>query len=157
MIDPFSIFVIVVVVLAVALVFMGVKTVPQGFEFTVERFGRYNPDADAGAASDRPAGGPDRPAAERDGTGHRRPPRRRSFTRDNAMVKVDGVVFFQVLDPVKASYEVRRLEVSILNLTMTNIRTVMGSMDLDELLVPARQDQRRPAQGGRRGGPRPGG
>src|SRR5690606_22033528 len=55
-------------------------------------------------------------------------------TRDNAMVAVDGVVFYQVLDAARAAYEVRQMEVATLNLTMTNIRTVMGSMDLDELL-----------------------
>jgi regulator of protease activity HflC (stomatin/prohibitin superfamily) len=56
------------------------------------------------------------------------------ITRDNAMVRVDGVAFYQVLNAAKASYEVNSLEPSIINLTMTNIRTVMGSMDLDELL-----------------------
>jgi regulator of protease activity HflC (stomatin/prohibitin superfamily) len=61
-------------------------------------------------------------------------PSQEVITKDNAMVRVDGVVFFQVLDPVKASYEVMQLGLAILNLTMTNLRTVMGSMDLDELL-----------------------
>ena len=133
MIDPFSIFVVVVIVLAIALVFMGVKTVPQGFEYTVERFGRYTRTLSPGLALIVPLV---------DRIGRRQNvmeqvtdvPSQEIITRDNAMVTVDGVVFYQVLDAVKASYEVRRLEVSILNLTVTNIRTVMGSMDLDELL-----------------------
>lgn len=128
-----SVFVVVLAVLAVALVFMGVKTVPQGFEYTVERFGRYTRTLPPGLHLIVPLV---------DRVGQRQNvmeqvtdvPSQEIITRDNAMVTVDGVVFFQVLDPVKASYEVRRLELSILNLTMTNIRTVMGSMDLDELL-----------------------
>ena len=128
-----SVFVLVLVGLAVALVFTGVKTVPQGFEYTVERFGRYTRTLSPGLHLIVPLV---------DRVGQRQNvmeqvtdvPSQEIITRDNAMVTVDGVVFFQVLDPVKASYEVRRLEISILNLTMTNIRTVMGSMDLDELL-----------------------
>ena len=131
--NPFSIFVVVVLAFAVALVFMGVKTVPQGFEFTVERFGRYTRTLSPGLHLIVPIV---------DRIGQRQNvmeqvtdvPSQEIITRDNAMVTVDGVVFFQILDPVKASYEVRRLELSTLNLTMTNIRTVMGSMDLDELL-----------------------
>ena len=133
LLNPFSIFVVVVLVFAVALVFMGVKTVPQGFEFTVERFGRYTRTLAPGLHLIVPIV---------DRIGQRQNvmeqvtdvPSQEIITRDNAMVTVDGVVFFQILDPVKASYEVRRLEISTLNLTMTNIRTVMGSMDLDELL-----------------------
>ncbi len=131
--EPFSIFVIVVVVLAVLLVAMGVKSVPQGMEYTVERFGRYT-------VTLRPGLHLIIPVVDRLGAKMNMMetvldvPSQEVITKDNAMVQVDGVVFFQVLDAAMAAYEVNQLQRAILNLTMTNTRTVMGSMDLDELL-----------------------
>ncbi len=126
-------FAIVIVVLAVIIVVLGAKRVPQGMEYTVERFGRYTktlvpglglivPVVDViGAKMNMMEQVMDVDSQD-------------VISKDNAMVRVDGVVFFQVLDAAKAAYEVSDLYRAIMNLTTTNIRTVMGSMDLDQLL-----------------------
>ncbi|HEX2842953.1 SPFH domain-containing protein [Hyphomicrobium sp.] len=133
MFGGFELFGLLLIVLAAAVLWSTVKVVPQGFNYTVESFGRFTRTLMPGLHFLVPI-------VER--VGHHVNvkeqvidiPSQDVITRDNAMVRVDGVAFFQVLNAAKSAYEVDNLEHAIVNLTMTNIRTVMGSMDLDELL-----------------------
>ncbi|MGV3480484.1 MAG: SPFH domain-containing protein [Sphingobium sp.] len=119
--------------MVVAFVVAGVTVVRQGYQYTIERFGRFTHVAHPGFNLIVPF-------VDRVGRKVNMMeqvldiPGQEIITKDNAMVAVDGVVFFQVLEPAKAAYEVSELYVAILQLTTTNLRTVMGSMDLDELL-----------------------
>lgn len=119
--------------LAIAIVFLGAKSVPQGQEWTVERFGRYTRTLRPGFNFILPV---------IDAVGRKQivmeqvldVDPQEVISADNAMVTTDAVCFFQVIDPVKASYEVNNLQGAMKNLVMTNIRAVLGSMELDAML-----------------------
>ncbi len=128
-----AVFTLVLAALAVVIAFSVIKVVPQGRQYTVERFGRYTHTLRPGIAFLTPFV---------DTIGRRLSmmetvldvPRQDVITKDNAIVSVDAVVFIQVIDAAKAAYEVENLNLAIRNLAMTNTRTVVGSMDLDEVL-----------------------
>src|SRR6187431_211365 len=129
----FDIFAIVFVLLVIVTLFAGVKTVPQGYDWTIERFGKYTRTLAPGLNIIVPYF---------DRVGRKMNmmeqvisiPEQEVITKDNATVTVDGVAFYQVFDAAKASYEVSNLNQAIIVLTMTNIRSVMGAMDLDQAL-----------------------
>jgi regulator of protease activity HflC (stomatin/prohibitin superfamily) len=129
----FEIAIIVFVALVIFTIARGVRIVPQGFNYTVESFGRYSRTLGPGL-------GLIIPYVER--IGHKvnvmeqvlDVPSQEAITKDNAGVKIDAAAFFNVLDAAKSSYEVSDLQMALITLTMTNIRTVVGSMDLDQLL-----------------------
>ncbi len=128
----------VLIFLVLAFLIAGLKTVQQGQEWTVERFGKYTKTLPPGFHIIVPFV---------DRIGYKMSVRERVvdipnqevITKDNAMVSVDAVVFVQVMDAARAAYEVDSLDFSIINLCLTNIRTVVGSMDLDEVL--SRRDE----------------
>ncbi|MGO9006728.1 MAG: SPFH domain-containing protein [Beijerinckiaceae bacterium] len=132
------IFLIVLAAVVIAVIARGMRAVPQGYQWTVERFGRYRVTLLPGLRIINPF---------IDRIGHKinvqeavlEIPPQNVITKDNAVVIVDGIVFYQVINPSRAAYEVRNLQSAVTNITMTNIRTAIGALDLDETL--SRRDE----------------
>jgi regulator of protease activity HflC (stomatin/prohibitin superfamily) len=132
------IFLIVLAGVVIAVIARGVRTVPQGYQWTVGRFGRYRETLLPGLRLINPF---------IDRIGHKinvqeavlEIPAQNVITKDNAVVIVDGIVFYQVFNASRAAYEVRNLHSAVTNITMTNIRTAIGALDLDETL--SRRDE----------------
>jgi regulator of protease activity HflC (stomatin/prohibitin superfamily) len=133
MFEGFTIFVLVFLAVIIFYLLRAIRMVPQGYNYTVERFGKY-------VRTLHPGLGLVVPFIDRIGRKQNmmeqvmQVPSQEVITRDNAMVTVDGVAFYQVMDAAKAAYEVEDVQNAVINMTMTNIRTVMGSMELDSLL-----------------------
>ncbi|WP_132665249.1 SPFH domain-containing protein [Rhizobium sp. PP-CC-3G-465] len=129
----FDIVVVAFAVLVILVLIAGIKTVPQGYRHTIERFGRYTRTLEPGLNLIIPF--IDRVGARMNVMEQVLDvPTQEVITKDNASCSADAVAFYQVLNAAEAAYQVSNLQSAILNLTMTNIRSVMGSMDLDELL-----------------------
>ncbi|HMN86002.1 MAG TPA: SPFH domain-containing protein, partial [Bauldia sp.] len=121
----FDWFVIAIVVVAILTLFAGVKTVPQGYAYTVERFGRYTRTLKPGLSLIVPF--IDRIGAKVNMMEQVLDvPTQEVITRDNATVSADGITFYQVLDAARSAYEVKGLQTALLAITMTNTRTVIG-------------------------------
>jgi regulator of protease activity HflC (stomatin/prohibitin superfamily) len=127
------IFILSMIATAIIFIFLAIRFVEQGMEYTVERFGKYTHTLKPGMNFIIPfMDSVGKKISTKESVMDIQP--QEVITGDNAMVKVDGVVFYQVIDAAKAAYQVDNLHGAIENITMTNIRTVMGSMELDGLL-----------------------